>query len=253
MPQNIQPVILIPARLAATRFPRKPLALIKGKPMILHVIERSLESGIKDICVACGDQEIWDVVTKAGFQAIMTDPDLPSGSDRVYHALQEIDPQQRFNIVVNLQGDLPVFDATLVTDLVDLFTNEAIDISTPVTPFKPEEDPQNPNKVKAVVTWAQNRNIQEGSHGKALYFSRASVPWGAETFYHHLGIYVYRRSTLETFMNTTPTSLELTEKLEQLRALDLNMHIEALLTHKQMLSVDTPEDLLEVEKHLRSS
>ncbi len=249
MSETLNPIILIPARLAATRLPNKPLADIAGKPMILYVVENALLSKVGRVVVAAGDQEIYDVVCEAGFEAVLTDPDLPSGSDRIYAALQKIDSDKKHNLIINLQGDLPLFDPTLLSKLANIFKKkEGVDIATPLAPLDYEKDHANPNVVKAAFALEPGKD-----HGKVLYFSRALIPYGDGPFYHHIGIYAYKRQALETYVSLPPSPLEKREKLEQLRALEAGMHIEGLLVDQEPYTVDTPEDLERVRKVFMSS
>ncbi|MBS0185173.1 MAG: 3-deoxy-manno-octulosonate cytidylyltransferase [Proteobacteria bacterium] len=240
-------IILIPARLQAQRFPRKPLAMLSGKPMILHVLEAVKKSGIGDIIVAAAETELQEVVEKAGFSCVLTDPNHPSGSDRIFEALQRVDPFGQKEIIVNVQGDLPVLDMAMIPLLLDTFKNPHVDIATAVTPFKENENPEDPNRVKAAVAWENN-----GNHGRALYFSRCPIPFKAQIYYHHIGIYAYRRHALEKFISYPVGFLENEEKLEQLRALENGMWIEAIKVDTSPLSVDTPEDLEYVEAYLKT-
>ena len=246
MAENLTSIVIIPSRLQAQRFPRKPLASIMGKPMILHVLEEVMKSGLSDVVVAAGDLEIKEVVEHAGFLAVSTDPNHPSGSDRVCEAINIIDPYQKKEIIINVQGDLPVFDARVLKDLIRVFENPNIDIATPVTPFKEGESPDDPNRVKVAVSWRANKK-----QGRALYFSRSKIPYKADPYYHHIGIYAYRRKALENFISLPVCSLEVQENLEQLRALAAGMWIEVVDIDQAPLSVDTLEDLKSVEAYLR--
>lgn len=247
MVETLNPIILIPARLAAMRFPRKPLVDICGKPMILYVAQAALLSKIGRVVVAAGDVEICDVVRDAGMEAVLTDPGLPSGSDRIYAALQEIDPDKKHSIIVNLQGDIPLFDPRILRDLVELFRKkENIDITTPLAPLNYEKDKDNPNVVNAALSLELGEK-----HGRVLYFSRALIPYGTGPHYHHIGIYAYKRQALERYVELPPSGLEKREKLEQLRALEAGMHIEGLLVDHEPFTVDTPEDLERVIQELK--
>ncbi len=246
MSDALNTIIIIPSRLQAQRFPGKPLASLCGKPMLLHVLEAVRGAGMGDIVVAAADSEIKDVVEGAGFSCVLTDPTHPSGSDRIFEALQQVDPLGKKEIILNIQGDLPVLDTGMLPLLLDAFKNPYVDIATPVTPFKSHENPQDPNRVKAAVAWRADEN-----HGRALYFSRSPIPFGAEIYYHHIGIYAYRRKALERFISLPVGFLEQEEKLEQLRALENGMWIEAVKVKESPLSVDTPEDLKYVENYLK--
>lgn len=245
MPQNLKPIILIPARMKALRFPGKPLVSICGKPMILRVIEQARKTGIQDIFVAAGDEEIKDVVENSGSLCVLTDPNHPSGSDRIFEAISRIDPDEHHRIVINLQGDLPVFNPQILLDLLNVFENPEVDIATPVALFNNHEDARDPNRVKAAVSWNPTKK-----HGRALYFSRGLVPYNSEDYYHHIGIYAYRKSALKKFISLPVSFLEKQEGLEQLRALEAGMRIEAVQIEDTPLSVDTKEDLEVVERYL---
>jgi len=228
---NQNPIIIIPARLKAERLPGKPLADIHGKPMIVRVAERATKAGIGPVVVAAAEQEIADVVIQAGFAAVLTDPSLPSGTDRIFAGWQKIDPLGKHDVIINLQGDLPTIEPEIIKEILPPLTRGA-DISTLITKARLGEE-NNPNIVKAVVT----------DKGRALYFSRSRVPHGDGPFYHHMGIYAYAREALEKFVTLPQTPLEKRERLEQLRALENDMRIDAVLVNAAPLGVDTQEDL----------
>lgn len=231
------PIVLIPARMASTRLPGKPLADIAGLPMIVQVMRRAEEAAVGPVAVACCEPEVADAVHAAGGVAVMTDADLPSGSDRIWQALESLDPDGRFDAVVNVQGDLPTLDPALVRTAVDVLADGA-DISTLICEITREEEKTNPNVVKCVIgLGAGARN------GRALYFSRATVPHGDGPLYHHIGLYAYRREALKRFVQLPPGVLEVREKLEQLRALEAGMRIDAARVDTVPLGVDTPADL----------
>ena len=232
-----QPIVLIPARMASTRLPGKPLADIAGKPMIVQVLERAREAGFARIAVACAEDGIAAAVRAAGGEAVLTDPDLPSGSDRIFQALEARDGEGRHDVVVNLQGDLPTLEPQAIRDVADALVASGADIATLVAPCA-AEDRDNPNVVKAVVAWPP-----AGGPGRALYFTRATAPWGEGELLHHIGIYAYRRAALARFVAAPPSPLERREKLEQLRALEAGMTIAVARTGGAPLGVDTPEDL----------
>jgi 3-deoxy-manno-octulosonate cytidylyltransferase (CMP-KDO synthetase) len=236
--QGPKALIVIPARLAARRLPDKPLADIHGVPMIVHVWRRAMESGIGPVVVAAGDPEIRDAVEAAGGIAVATDPNHPSGSDRVFEAIETLDPDRRYDIVVNVQGDLPTIEPQLIRRALDPLDDPAVDIATLVCPIEDEEDRTRSSVVKAVVAWRP-----EGGIGRALYFSRASVPWGEGVLLHHIGLYAYRRPALTRFVALPPGTLEKRESLEQLRALEAGMRIDAAEVRTVPLGVDTPQDL----------
>ncbi|MBK1663457.1 3-deoxy-manno-octulosonate cytidylyltransferase [Rhodospirillum rubrum] len=233
------PIVVIPARMASTRLPGKPLADIHGVPMIVQVWRRAMEAGIGPVLVAAAEDEIAQAVRAAGGNAVLTDPDLPSGSDRVWQAVERFDPAGRHAVVVNVQGDLPTLDPGLIIRAVETVLAEPdIALSTLICEITREEERTNPNVVKAVVGLAQGQ-----TRGRALYFSRATVPHGPGPHYHHIGLYAYRRTTLGAFVSLLPGVLERREKLEQLRALENHMRIEAALVDTVPLGVDTAEDL----------
>jgi 3-deoxy-manno-octulosonate cytidylyltransferase (CMP-KDO synthetase) len=231
--------VFIPARMASTRLPGKPLADIHGKPMIVHVWERSCEANVDDVYVACAEQEIADAVAKAGGQAILTDPNHPSGTDRIYEALQK--SGNNYDFIVNVQGDLPSLDPKIINYALALMQNQQVDIATLAAVIKNVEERANPNVVKAVIAFTDKNNS-----GRALYFTRATAPYGDGDLYHHIGLYVYRAKSLEKFVNLAPSNLEKREKLEQLRALENNMRIDVAVVDTVPLGVDTKEDLEKV-------
>ena len=236
----ISPVVLIPARLGSTRLPDKPLADIHGRPMIVHVWERACEAGIGPVFVAAGEPAIADAVIKAGGQAVLTRSDHPSGSDRIFEALGRIDPGGHFDAIVNLQGDLPTIDPALIRRVLDPLSDPAVDIATLAVVITREEERTNPNVVKAVAPFDRTKGREIA---RALYFSRSTVPSNAGPHYHHVGLYAYRRAALERFVKAPPGILELREKLEQLRALELGMRFDVALVDTLPLGVDTPAEL----------
>jgi 3-deoxy-manno-octulosonate cytidylyltransferase (CMP-KDO synthetase) len=232
------PIVIIPARMAASRLPGKPLADIDGAPMIVRVLRRAELAGVGDVAVAAGDPEIVEVVRAAGGKAVLTDPALPSGSDRVLAALGELDPDGRCDVVVNLQGDMPFIVPAAITACLGVLAAEAgCDIATAIAPEASPADRADPAVVKAVVSLHQR-----DPRGRALYFTR-SVLYGDAPIWKHVGIYAYRRAALERFCTAPPSPLELREKLEQLRALELGLSIWAAVVDETPISVDTPADL----------
>ena len=240
----MNPIILIPARMASTRLANKPLVDIHGAPMIVHVWRRAIEANIGDVVVACDHEDIARVVEKEGGKVILTDPDLPSGSDRIYQALMQEDPGKKHDIVVNLQGDLPNLPPKLLQKVLKPLANESTDLSTLGVPFEREEERHNPNNVKIVLSIEKDK-----SSGRALYFTRTNAPYNAKTTYYHIGIYAYRRPALDKFVQLPVSPLEETEKLEQLRALEAGMRIDVELVEEMPVGVDTPDDLEKV-RHL---
>ncbi|GGF68507.1 3-deoxy-manno-octulosonate cytidylyltransferase [Terasakiella brassicae] len=236
LPKN--PVVIIPARMASERLPGKPLADIHGDPMIVHVWRRAMEAKIGPVFVACAEKEIADAVIAAGGHAVLTRPDHPSGSDRVYEAVQAIDPEAKYDAIVNVQGDLPTLDPEIVRKVFAPLGKEVVDISTLAVEISEESEKTNPNVVKAVVGFEDGANV-----GHGLYFTRATAPYGNGPLYHHIGLYAFRRNALQRFVHLAPGVLEQREKLEQLRALENGMRIDVALVDTVPLGVDTPEDL----------
>jgi 3-deoxy-manno-octulosonate cytidylyltransferase (CMP-KDO synthetase) len=239
-------LILIPARMASTRLPGKPLANIHGQPMIVHVWRRACEAKAGRVAVAGAETEIVDAVVKAGGEAVLTNPDHPSGSDRIFEAATKLDPGRRHDIVVNLQGDLPTLDPSLVRAVVDALKRSGADIATLATEIRDEAERTNPNVTKAVIAIVPGERL-----GRALYFTRATAPWGEGPLYHHIGIYAYRRNALDRFVGMKPSALEKREKLEQLRALEAGMAIAVSIVDAVPLGVDTPADLERARAMLR--
>ncbi len=235
----MNPIVLIPARMAATRLPDKPLANIGGLPMIVRVLRQAEQAGVGPVLVAAGDQEIVDVVKAAGGLAVLTDPNLPSGSDRILAALELFDPDEKHDVVINLQGDMPFVDPAIVRTLVDCFADHpTLRMATLVAPEASPADRANPDVVKAVLSLARDADF-----GRALYFTRSTL-YGDGPVWRHIGIYGYRRDALRQFVEAAPpTPLEVREKLEQLRALELGVEIWAAVIASAPISVDNPSDL----------
>ena len=231
-------LIVIPARLKATRLPGKPLAPIGKAPMIVHVWSRAREAGCGHVIVATDAVEIAHAVREAGGEAVMTREDHASGSDRVFEAVSQVDPGGKFDVVVNLQGDLPTLDPSLVRRCIAALGDGPADIGTIAATIAGEEERTDPNVVKVVGT-----PIGDGTTLRALYFTRATAPYGDGPLYHHIGVYAYRRAALERFVKLPPSPLELREKLEQLRALEAGLRIDVGLVDTVPLGVDTPADL----------
>ena len=231
------PLILIPTRMSATRLPGKPLADIGGKPMVIRAWEQAVLSGLP-VAVAAGDQAIVDVIEAAGGRAVLTDPALPSGSDRVLAALEAIDPDGAYDSVINLQGDMPLADPGIATACAALLHGEpTCDIATLVAAESDISDRTNPDVVKAVLALADGER-----QAKALYFTRSTL-YGDAPVWRHIGVYGYRRDALMRFCAAPPSPLEKREKLEQLRALELGLSIWAAVIAEAPLSVDNPADL----------
>ena len=239
--------IFIPARLNSSRFPNKILTPVAGKPLIIHVLDRARKLNLCECYVACCSKEIQDVVEKHGGKAILTDPELPSGTDRIFAALSSFSEKPEF--VINLQGDNPVFDSSILPAILDvLVEHEEIDITTPVVLHRDLEDFHNRNTVKVVFD-----GMEKNVPGKAIYFSRSAIPHDANCFYSHIGIYAYRYKSLERFVSLDQAYLEKIEKLEQLRAIQNGMNIWAVPVRGISLSVDVKEDLEAVEDYFKVS
>jgi 3-deoxy-manno-octulosonate cytidylyltransferase (CMP-KDO synthetase) len=242
----MNPIVLIPARMASTRLPGKPLADIAGAPMIVRVWRQAVAASIGPVMVAAGEREICSAIESAGGKAVMTDANLPSGSDRIFAALQSVDTAAKHDVVVNLQGDLPALDPDYVRKVAHGLT-AGVDIATLAAEIDDPADYDNPAVVKPVVVWDVT-----GRSGRALYFSRARVPTGEGALFHHVGIYAYTRDALTRFVKLPPSPLEKREKLEQLRALEAGMTIAVTRVDSVPLSVDTPDDLEKARKLLRA-
>lgn len=232
------PLVIVPARMASTRLPGKPLADIHGAPMIVHVYRRAMEADLGPVVVACAEEEVARAVEDAGGRAVMTWPGHASGSDRIFEALEKVDPDGRHDAVINVQGDLPTIDPSVIRAALAPLKDGDVDIATLVCEIRDEAERTNPNVVKAVAAFNGGHSI-----ARALYFSRATVPYGEGPLYHHIGLYAYRREALTRFVALEPGILERREKLEQLRALENGMRIDAALVDTVPLGVDTPADL----------
>ena len=237
MPSNIsRQVTIIPARLNATRLPGKPLLEIAGVPMIVHVWRRAIEAAVGPVYVATDSLEISGVISEAGGAAILTRPDHESGSDRIFEALSQIDPEGAFDTIINLQGDLPTLEPRLISKCAQAIETSG-DIGTIAAEIKNPAEAHSPDVVKVAGSPQPNGTL------KALYFSRAAIPYGPGPLYHHIGIYAYRRNALARFVGLPPSPLEKRERLEQLRALEAGMHINVSIVDTVPLGVDTPADL----------
>jgi 3-deoxy-manno-octulosonate cytidylyltransferase (CMP-KDO synthetase) len=233
------PLVVIPARLGATRLPNKPLAEIAGEPMIVHTWRRALEAGIGPVAVATDAPAIAQAVERAGGVAVMTRADHVSGSDRIHEAVESLDPEGRHGIVVNVQGDFPTIDPGSIAASISPLSDRAVDIATLVSIIAREDERTNPNVVKMVGT-----ELSPGRF-RALYFTRATAPTGEGPLYHHIGVYAYRRAALKRFVALPPSPLELRERLEQLRALEAGLRIDATVVDDVPFGVDTPQQLEE--------
>ena len=230
-------LVLIPARMAATRLPGKPLADIAGQPMIVHVLRRAQAAAIGRVAVATDTDEIAAVVTAHGGEAVMTRGDHPSGSDRIHEAMQKLDPEGKAEIVINLQGDFPTITPQTIREVLPPFDEPAVDIVTLASQIHTEEEDLAPSVVKAIGSPIGPRRL------RALYFTRATAPYGNGPRYHHIGLYAYRRAALERFVSLPPSALERQESLEQLRAIEAGMRIDIMIVDSVPRGVDTPPDL----------
>lgn len=238
--------IIIPARLASTRLPNKPLAIINNKTMIERVCQRAHMSKISDIYVACDSMDICKIVEDKGYNAVLTDPNLPSGTDRIYQAYQKIN--KKYNYIINLQGDLPNIDPKIIDIASDCSINNDCDITTLAYKITDKKEIIDNNIVKIAIAFNNE------SEGRALYFSRSPIPYSSklDCYYHHIGIYVYRAQSLEKFIKLKPSPLENIESLEQLRALENNMSIYVKIINSRPVSVDTKQDLELVTKIIKN-
>jgi 3-deoxy-manno-octulosonate cytidylyltransferase (CMP-KDO synthetase) len=234
----MHPIVLIPARMAASRLPGKPLADIGGLPLIVRVLRQAQAAGIGPVAVAAGDAEIVRAVEAAGGRAVLTDPDLPSGSDRILAALAVLDPERRHDAVINLQGDIPFLDPALVCACAALLEQEpSCDIATLIAPEGSPAERADPDCPKAIVALAPG-----ATSGRALYFTRSTL-YGDGPVWRHIGLYGYRRDALDRFAAAPPSPLERREKLEQLRALELGLSIWAAVAEAMPIEVNTPAEL----------
>lgn len=230
-------LVLIPARMAATRLPGKPLLDIAGLPMIVHVLRRAEAARIGRVVVATDAPDIAQAVTAHGGEAIMTRSDHPSGSDRIFEALEALDPSRKIETVINVQGDLPTISAGDIQAVLAPLDDPAVDIATLAALIRKDDEHTNPNVVKVIGSPISATRL------KALYFTRATAPHGEGPRYHHIGLYAYRRPALARFVALPPSPLEIREKLEQLRALEAGMRIDVTVVDTVPLGVDTPHDL----------
>ena len=248
MPPTSRPIIIIPARMASTRLPGKPLADIGGLPMIVRVLRQAEAAGIGPVAVACAEREIAEAVEREGGQAVLTRPDHPSGSDRIHEAVERLDPERHHDVVVNVQGDFPTIDPLTIRQALTPLADPTVDIATIACAIFDEAERVNPNVVKAVAGFAPGRRV-----ARALYFSRLPVPYGPGEHYHHIGLYAYRRAALSRFVSLPPGELERRESLEQLRALEAGMRIDIALVDAGPFGVDTPADLARAREILAAS
>ena len=244
----MNPILLIPARMGSTRLPGKALADIAGVPMIVRVWARAVAAGLGPVVVAAGEPEIVAAIEAAGGRALLTDPDLASGSDRIHAALKVLDPEGAHDVVVNLQGDLPALEPEAIRAVAQALAKSGADIATLAAEITDPAERDNPAVVKAVVAWEP-----DGRLGRALYFTRATAPTGEGPLFHHVGLYAYTRAALARFVGLPPSPLEKREKLEQLRALEAHMSIAVARVDRVPLSVDTPADLERAKRFFQTT
>lgn len=243
----MNPIILIPARMASTRLPDKPLVDIAGTPMIVHVLHRALEADIGPVAVATDDEGIAKAVGEAGGRAVMTRSDHQSGSDRIFEAVERLDGDRRHDLVINCQGDLPLIDPSALAKVAEPLRDGAVSIGTLAAEIVDERERDEPNVVKLVGSPVGPDRL------RALYFTRARAPWGEGPLWHHIGLYAYRRAALERFVTLPPAPLEIRERLEQLRALEAGMRIDAVVIDKVPIGVDAPGDLERVRSLVQTA
>ncbi len=237
-------MIIIPARLDSKRFFKKIIADIGGKTMLEHSIDRALETGIKDIFVAYCSPEVEGVIEGSGVKGVLTDKNLPSGTDRVFAAFQTLDNSQDFDIIVNLQSDMPFVNPKVINQVIEVLKNDQeVDLATAAAVITDEKDIPNPHVAKIALA------KRGKSYGHGLYFSRSSIPHDDDVYYHHFGLYAYRKEALQKFVNSKPSHLEKVERLEQLRALENGMKIGVAIVEEVPISVDIPEDLEKARKY----
>ncbi len=242
------PIVVIPARMRSTRLPGKPLADIAGEPMIVHVWRRAVSAGVGPVVVACAEPEIAAAIAAVGGRAVLTRADHPSGSDRVHEAVEALDPGRAHDVVVNLQGDLPLIEPAAIRAALAPLDDARVDIATLAAVIDNDEDRRADSVVKVAAAFAAGTRV-----ARALYFSRRAVPWGEGPLYHHIGIYAWRRAALARFVALPESALERRERLEQLRALEAGMRIDVALVDTVPLGVDTPDDLARVRALIASA
>jgi 3-deoxy-manno-octulosonate cytidylyltransferase (CMP-KDO synthetase) len=240
----MKPVIIVPARKESSRLANKMLALIGNIPMICHTAARAVEANIAPVYVATDNKEIKEICESYSHTAIMTDISHQSGTDRIYEALLEVDPQKEFDLIINLQGDVPFIPPKLIKELIEKAKESKADILTLASKLTEPERASDPSVVTVAIAFYDQDKI----FGKALYFSRQAIPYNAKQFYEHIGVYLYRRDALEKYVKITDSNLEKAEKLEQLRALENHMHIDVLITEEAPITIDTQEGLERARK-----
>ncbi|MDG2187999.1 MAG: 3-deoxy-manno-octulosonate cytidylyltransferase [Hyphomicrobiales bacterium] len=244
MNNNKKTIILIPARIGSTRLPNKPLLKINGKEMILHVWENAISSIADKVIVATDSKNIHDLVEDNGGQSIITKQDHESGTDRIYEAIQKFDENHEYDYIINLQGDLPNVSKEVIDIGIKKIQSSTADILTYCRVIDTIEDIQNPNIVKIATG-----KLIDGEMN-AIYFSRSPVPNGADKYYEHIGIYIYKRDAIDKFISSKPTKLEKTEKLEQLRAIENGLKINLILIDDNIISIDTIDDISRLKNNI---
>jgi 3-deoxy-manno-octulosonate cytidylyltransferase (CMP-KDO synthetase) len=237
---DLSAIVIIPARMAATRLPGKPMAEIAGLPMIVHVWRRAMEANVGRVVVATDDLAIAAAIELAGGEAAMTRPDHVNGTLRIHEALGNLGSDA--DIVVNMQGDIPTISPTAVQAALAPLAEPEVDLATICAEITRAEERTDPNVVKVIGSPA-NLTEEDANILRVLYFTRATAPHGPGPLYHHIGLYAWRRTALDRYVTLSPTPLEQREKLEQLRALENGMRIDAAIVDEVPLGVDTPADL----------
>ena len=234
-------VTIIPARIASTRLAQKPLIMIGDQPMVIKTAEQAQKADIGPVYIACDDYKIANLCEKYNYKYIMTSPEIPTGSDRVHEACKALN--EDFDWILNLQGDMPQIKPQTIQALANAATQDSIiDIITGITTFKNKQEQEDLSNVSAIVAHGKKENLSVGDLVSALYFTRTPNPY-PQSLYKHLGLYLYKKAALETFITLPQSRLELEEKLEQLRALENGLKISCLFVDDQVISVDTERDL----------
>ena len=241
-------LIIIPSRMQSSRLPGKPLLDMEGVPMVIRVAIKAKESNVGNVIIACCDKEVYEVAKSYNIDVINTNIDHVSGSDRIYEALTKIDPLKKVETIINLQGDMPTISSNAINNLVSLKHSISSDIFTLANEIKDENEKIDPNVVKVAMSVNS-----DDAYGKALYFSRESIPYGNGPIYHHIGIYAYSRESLENFIKLKPSKLEIRESLEQLRALEANMDIKVGIVDEFPIGVDNLADFKKACDYIRSN
>ena len=247
--KNNNVITIIPARMNSVRLPNKPMKLISGKPMIVHVWKQAVSADLGPVLVACDDISIVNAIQNEGGMALLTENNIPSGSDRVYAALCKFDPDETYRHVINLQGDLPDIPTNYLALLSNMLKKDEFDLCTLAAPCEKNEI-EAPQVVKTVISWNPKQLKSDFPIGRAHYFSRAPIPFGSDMFWHHIGIYGWQRVSLKKFVESKPSELEKIEKLEQLRALELGMMIAVGKVDTPTTGVDTEQDLIEIQEKM---